>query len=192
VVSPAALSVKTTAWNDRLIRAGDGTTFVRLGMTRDKLIAVLGKPLLENSHTESCEFSQLQWLPPANPDGTLEGGGIFAFFRAGKVFEIMFGEGFYTSNEVKPGLSLEALKNKSAAPLYRLSPSANTATNDEDLFFMVEKEKGIAYEIAAAYKTKKRIVSAIYVFVPNTDFEPWGCIDENQTFNEIPYPSQFP
>lgn len=178
-------SLRKKPWNDRLIAPGVGTDSVRLNMSRDELVTLLGEPDEEYDHTNLCNFSEIHWFPPTNPDGSVDGDGIFAFFREGKIFEIRFGEGFHTSRGVNHQSSLEDLKKEIAAPLFELTNSANTATNYENLFFMIEKEKGIAYEVAAGYKTIKRRVSAFYVFYPTVDFLPWGCIDENQRLVEI-------
>ncbi|MGH9949054.1 MAG: hypothetical protein ACRD6X_17930, partial [Pyrinomonadaceae bacterium] len=94
-------------------------------------------------------------------------------------------EGFYTSDGIKNDYPLKDLKRKIAAPLFELTRSSNHATNYENLYFMIESENGIAYEVAAGYKTKVRAVSAIYVFYSAAQFLPWGCIDEIQSLVEI-------
>lgn len=173
---------KSNPWNDRLITSGMGTDSVRLGMSRDELVALLGKPHEEYNHTGFCTFSEIHWFPPTNEDGSVDGDGIFAFLKNGKVFELMFGEGFYTSAGIKNDCLLKDLRSKITAPLFELTNSASTATNSENLFFIVEKELGVAYEIAAGYKTRERSVSAIYVFRPGEDFLPRGCRDPNHSF----------
>lgn len=167
-------------WEDRLIAPGVGTNSVRLDMSRDELIAALGKPSEEYNHRNPCSYSELHWFPPTQQDGSVDGDGVFAFVNEGKAFELMFGKGFNTAYGVRHGLILIDLKKKIAAPLFELINSANTATNNENLFFMVERDRGIAYEVGAGYKTKERIVSGIYVFRAGADFLPRGCIDPNQ------------
>lgn len=178
-------SLSAKPWEDRLIAPGVGTNSIRLDMSRDELIAALGKPSEEYDHRHLCTYSELHWFPPTKRDGSVDGDGIFAFVKEGKVFELMFGKGFYTAYGVKHALTLKDLKKKIAAPLFELTNSANTATNGENLLFMIERDKGIAYELAAAYKTRERIVSGIYVFRPSFEFLPWGCVDENQSLREV-------
>ncbi|MGH9949058.1 MAG: hypothetical protein ACRD6X_17950, partial [Pyrinomonadaceae bacterium] len=148
-VTPSRLT-KSDVWKDRLVAAGAGTDSVRLGMTRDELTDLLGKPNDElDYHIPSCIFSHMHWYH-ANPDGSVDGD-IFAFLRDGKVFEIRYEEGFYTSDGIKNDYPLKDLKRKIAAPLFELTRSSNHATNYENLYFMIESEKGIAYEVAAGY-----------------------------------------
>lgn len=165
-------------WKDRVVTAGVGTDSVRLGMSRDELGELLGKPSDELDYNTSCLFSHMHWFH-ANPDGSVDGD-IFAFLRDGKVFELMFRDGFYTSDGIKND-DLNDLKSKVTAPLFELTNSANTATNHKNLYFMIVSEKGIAYEVAADYKTNERFVSALYVFEPGADFLPMGCIDRIQS-----------
>jgi len=183
---------KNHSWEDRRVVAGIGIDSVRIDMSRSELLALLGKPNEENVYKSSCNgvesHSDMHWFPPSNPDGSVNGDGIFAFVINGVVFEIRFGQGYYTDQGTKYGSKLTDLKTKIAAPLFRLDHSANTSTNDADLFFVIEKDNGISYEIGEGWKTKERLVNAIYVFRPNSDFLPWGCLSENQTLAPIPYP----
>lgn len=170
---------------ETFVHPGYGTEDVYLGISREDLLKILGKPSDEYTHDGHCSYTEMHWYPKANADGAVNGDGIFAFLRDDKLFEIRFGKGYYTKESINYNLSLKELMTKIDAPLYLLSPSANTATNDKDLIYMVEKENGIAYELGVGYKTKKRGINAIYVFYSSNDFLPWGCISENQSFNQI-------
>lgn len=182
------------------IHPGYGTDQVHLGMSSEDLRRVLGKPNDENSHRESinvngeilksnCSYTEMHWFPKANPNGKMKerGNGIFAYLMDDRVYEISFsGEKSYkTKEDINYLSSLKDLKNKIGAPVYILSPSANHANNYEDLMYMVETEKGVAFELTNSYKTKEKLVSAIYVFAPSGNFLPWGCISDNQSFKEF-------
>lgn len=174
-------------WEDTLVTPGFGTDSVHLNMSREDFVKLLGKPNEEYDYRIGCTYSDAHWFPQPNTDGSVDDLEIFAFFKDGSAFEIYFVEGFHTAGGIGPNTSLKDLRAKVNAPLYRLTNSSNTATNYQDLFFMIEKERGIAYELAVGYKTRARGVSGIYVFQPNSDFLPWGCISENQQLIEISY-----
>lgn len=182
------------------IQPGYGTQMVHLGMNERELLEILGKPNDEYNHGNpidvgngetlqaSCIYSEMHWFPKALPDGTMEesGDGIFAYLKNDFVFELSFaGKSYHTLEEVTLWTSLKDLKNKFGGPFFLLHPSANTATNDGDLLYLVEKQNGIAFELAAGYRTKERAVSSIYVFAPSSDFAPMGCVDNHQDFREI-------
>lgn len=185
VEKASKLMVENNSQAKIYIEPGYGTEQVYLGMSREDLLRTLGRPNDEYSHNGYCSYTEMHWYPNANADGTVYGDGIFAFLKDGKIFEIRFGKGYYTKENINYDSSLKDLRNKIVAPLFRLAPSANTSTNNEDLIYMIEKESGIAYELGVGYKTKERAVNAIYVFYPSSDFLPWGCISENQSFTEI-------
>lgn len=168
-----------------VVYAGKGTEQIYLGMTRQDLLSQLGKPSSEFTHKVFCSYSEMHWFPPANADGSVEGEGIFAFLRNNRAFELRFGEKYRTQSGIEYGMPLTELRKLISAPIYRLSPSSNTSTNNEDLWFLIENDHGVAYEIGAEFRTEKRQVNAIYVFLPSSDFQPWGCIGENQTLSRI-------
>lgn len=176
--------------SEKMVVPGKGTELIHLGLKRGELIEILGEPADEYRHDGFCLYTEMHWLPPADSKGHIEGDGIFVFLREDKAFEIRFDQTYHTSEGIDGGTTLREVGKVVDLPLFLLHPSANTATNHEDLYFLIDRDFGLAYEIAAAYKTRERHVSAIYVFRPGDDFLPWGCVDKNQTLTEIKkYPS---
>ena len=175
-----------------LIQPGIGTNEVYVGMLDKDLLAQLGKPAEEYSHTGHCNYVEMHWHSKVRPNGSMEeGNGIFAYLRDEKVFEISFsGKGFYTSDGITLDSSYKELQARYPGPNYRLTPSANHATNFEDLTYVVRKDEGIAFELGVGYKTEERLVDAIYVFAPSGDFQPWGCIADNQSFIKLDDPTK--
>ena len=164
---------------------GVGTSMVRLGMNREELIKLWGEPADEYNHSGACKYSEIHWFPAVEKREQTQGDGVFAFLRDGKVFEVRFGQGFHTPHGLAVNLTLGELKTRTTGKMFELTKSASTFTNDENLYFLIDSRRGVAFEIGTPYRGKQRIVSAIYVFYPESAFLPWGCIDGNQRLVEL-------
>lgn len=165
---------------DRTIVPGFGTSTIHLGLTRNDLLVKLGEPVDEYTHSGHCEYNEIHWLPNVEAAGDVEGEGVFAFLKNDKVVELRFGEGYHLNDKIRYGSRLQDLNTASLGSVYRLHPSANASTNYVDLMFSVRQSDGVAFEIGVDLQGR-RSVNAIYVFEPEKNFEPWGCLSENQT-----------
>ena len=135
------LPIPSVQIESRLIVPGNGTNLIHLQMSRQELVALLGKPNEEYEHNGYCSYSEMHWFPKANSDGSVEGDGVFVFLRDHKVFEIRFNKGYFTNQGITFGSSLKELQSKTSVLLYQLTKRANTSTNNEDLQFLIEKER---------------------------------------------------
>ena len=168
---------------------GYGTRGIHLGRTREELIRILGLPSEEFDHRDECEFTEMHWLTKAGQDGRMEpGDGVFAYLQDGKVFQLSFSNPKYvTEGGNKFGESAEHLRKTDGLLLksYILTNSASTASNYNDLFYEVDQENGIAFQLALPAKrtANEKSVWDINVFRQNTAFIPLGCIGSNRAFD---------
>lgn len=176
-----AIKKKST---DNYITPGRGTEDIQLGMSREDILQVLGKPNEAYSYDSDsipgrCEYSDMHWL-----EERFEGNGIFAYLKNEKIYEISFsGKQYITKGSIKLFSSLDEVKRSyPQAQQYVLTPSAAPVNNNRDLIYVVSVEDGVAFELAYNPKDKKRNVWSIYVFSPNSDFAPGGCVGELRRF----------
>lgn len=164
------------------IQAGIGTASIHLGQTSDEIIEHLGKPMnimVGSTRSNGCYDKSLQWFEKRT-DGSLEdGNGIMAYLKRNIVTEIYFSSPKYkTSSGIAFGSLLNDLDSSmKSLPVQILTRSSSEATNGQNQRFVISEKDGVAFEIETADK-----VSGIYIFEPNTAFQPNGCLGSDQIF----------
>lgn len=169
------------------IIAGKGIDKIQLGNTREQAIKSLGKPNEEYKYNyeplnNPCNRSEMHWLQLE-----IDGNGFFAYLRDGVVFHIDVSSTRYTTPE---GISVytpidEVLRKYDSLQGFELMGSAGEINGGKNLWYLVEQNQGIAFEMYYDKKEKKRKVWTISVFDPNTNFKPDGCVSPPQTLVEI-------
>lgn len=175
------------------IHPGYGTTYIHLGVSRGYLLSILGKPdeeYLYDNYDKACGVhSDMHWSTKINSDGTMEpGDGIFVYLRDDKVFGISFSDKkYFTTGRIAFDMPFDEVKKipEFDTIAFTLTNSADHASNYKDYFYLVDRDKGIAFEMGHALKTKNSYVNGINVFSPGTDFVPMGCIATGRTFVHV-------
>lgn len=169
--------------SDGRIIPGVGSFDIKLGMSKEALIEVLGTPLNEQSSTPICERVVLQWYR-VNSDGSVEdGNGIYAYLKGNVVYEINYSSNRYATNEnVSFGTPFEQLISlEKDLHIFELTLSSSNSSNGKNLIYAVDEKKGIAYELSYSPRTSSRYVGGIYVFAKDSEFQPNGCVGRDQS-----------
>jgi len=178
--------VFSSSSNNSTIIAGFGTENIHIGMSRDELISVLGKPNNEFPTMTSCKYSVLQWYKSYSDGSVEDGDGVFCYLRDNKVFEVAFSSPrFITQNRISYGTKwIELLNVLDKKDFFTLSGSSNAATNYELLDYGINMRSGIAYE-SGGNALNEKTVNSIYVFSPSDSFHPKGCLGKDQEFTPV-------
>jgi hypothetical protein len=167
------------------IEPGHSVGLVVLGETRERLEFLTPVKAI-NEYPESapdCEArTEMSWSEPNGP------GGLSVFLRNGAVFQIESATPRYSTKEgVTVGSSPSALERHfKRLEAYVLDPTGDQESGFHDLNYWIDREQGIAFELAYYPKARRRAVSKIIVFTPHTDFLPQGCIPPTQRWFESP------
>lgn len=160
--------------NSKII-PGSRVGVLSIGDTRERIISVLGKKKEdeEYTYTDPCNYTEIHWL-----DLETHSNGLFFYLRKGRVFQIDVATPRYSTMD---GISVEApddlIKSKCLnCDTYVLLHSGSKVVGGQDLMYLVNAQKGIAFELYYNKAERKRRVSKIIVFEPKTDFTPEGCI----------------
>jgi len=170
------------------IAPGESIGLIRLGETQNVVETVSPLKVLKehsDSYSDCKPRTEMSWR---EPDG---GGSISAFLRNGTVFQIESATPRYSTNERisvnSSPTELKRLKKKYGwLEAYVLDPSGEHDAKFRDLNYWVNRQKGIAFELAYSAKNHRRYVSKVIVFEPTTEFFPEGCIAPSQRWFEAP------
>jgi hypothetical protein len=177
VLTPVDAARRTPSY---LIQPGQRVGALRIGDTRQQAIARLGSPSEEYSYS-SCSRSEMHWVNPS-PSG------IFAYLRDGRVFQIEVGSTrFRTSAGLGSGSSPRALRRAhKAMDAYWLVHSGGDIVGGRDLIYWVDRQTGIAFELAWDPNTNRRSVLRTCVFAPGATFAPQGCVVPPHEWRSLP------
>ena len=179
-----------------LIIAGKNVGDLHLGDSRARAIELFGrldteydydiKTKLNCSKRKELRFWELR--DKTSPLHFDYGNGAWVYLKNDKVVQIKV-----QSQEIKTseGLTLFSQPNKVRRfyPNIKTFVELNSGANVDggrNLIFWIDEQQGIAFEFQYMANYKARRVAYIYVFEPNTEFLPEGCIYlETQGWQEI-------
>lgn len=125
----------------------------------------------------NCPETSLEW---GDPNENIENvrNGIRAFVKDGKVKQIKVDSLLYSTVEgATSGTPAGAVTaNLPSAKSYILRKSSPDLNDGHDYHYLVDEERGIAFEFEYFSDLKESKTRYIYVFPPNTKFEPGGCV----------------
>jgi hypothetical protein len=178
---PEVKSVDTQT-TTQLISPGLGIGLLRLGDTPERAIEMLGKPTDDDLNEAPCAPRTVHWYDFAN-----ELNGVFAYIKKGRIFQFKVETPIYVTPEGLASNSspLYVRRFYPRAKCYQLKGSGSKVNGGRDLIYWVEKQKGIAFELRYSYKLRKRLVSYVFVFESNTDFQPEGCVSAPQEWHQL-------
>jgi hypothetical protein len=157
------------------IKPGQGVGPLKLGDTRNQVISVLGRKKQDEEYTYSglCPQTEIHWL-----DLELSGNGLFIYLRADRVFQIEAATPRYATGEgITVNSSSETVRRHyPRLQAYVLLHSGAKVVGGRDLLYLVDGRHGIAFEFYFNGRVRKRQVSKVIVFEPETEFAPDGCV----------------
>ena len=116
-------------------------------------------------------------------------GGAWVYLREGKVFQIKIqSPNFATAERITVGSAPAEVKYSypTSEAWVKLNSSCN-CTGGDNLLYWIDRSKGIAFEFHYHQKLKKKYLAYVFVFEPNTDFLPDGCVYlETQGWEKLP------
>lgn len=182
VSEPVGVANQEPESDAALIRPGQGVGRLRLGDTREKLAKVLGRKFEEYTHEAPCKYAEMHWY-----DLQADRNGIFAYVRDGRVFQLESDTPRYhtvegTTSDAPPESVRSKYRNLQA---YILLGSGSKVNGGRDLVYWVDRQSGITFEFYYNSNTRKRRVSRIIVFEPNSDFQPEGCVSAPQELRKL-------
>lgn len=100
--------------------------------------------------------------------------GIRVFINDGRTFQIKAESFLYSTNEkiTSDSSVKDVLKTYQRVKAYKLLNSSSNLTGPRDLVYLVDEDKGIAFEFYYNQKEKNRKVGFIYVFRKGEPFKP--------------------
>jgi len=179
---------RITSPDSGITKPGERVGGVRIGDTRTRAIELFGKPTDELRLESDCPPWTVHWVDFAN-----ERSGVFVYMKNGRIFQIQAETPRYATvegikSDSSPG-DVRRFYPQSRA--YQLTGSGSKNNGGRDLIYWVDREKGIAFELRYSYKTRKRLVSYIFVYEPGSNFQPEGCVSAPQQWRELkPFTSE--
>jgi hypothetical protein len=119
----------------------------------------------------------------------LDGGGnVSAFLRNDSVFQIESSTRRYSTIEgiTVNSSSTEVKRHYKGLEAYVLDPSGGKESDFHDLNYWISRKDGMAFELAYSPTKRRRFVSRVIVFDPDTEFFPEGCIPPSQRWISAP------
>jgi hypothetical protein len=192
---------KTSSINKSEILSGIGISEVQLGDSKERVLASLGQPFGEYNYKYEKKYSgancferqEIFWIEPdKDNDGKLDfdGQGITVYLKENKVSQIYISTPRYeTINEIVFGDTEKQLLKKYAEfgklQKFVLVKSAEKYNGGQDLYYYVDSNNGIAFELSFNKGINQRSVWAILIFSPNTEFIPEECLMETQRLEPL-------
>jgi len=163
---------------------GKSVGALRISDTYDRVIEIVGrkKEDEEYHYTDPCMYTEIHSL-----DLEKHANGLFIYLKEGRVFQIESATPRYATVEgITADSSVDFLRSKySRLQSYVLLGSGGKLVGGRDLIYLVDKSKGIAFELYYNRKLGKRLVSKVSVFEPNTEYLPEGCIARPRSLRKI-------
>jgi hypothetical protein len=139
----------------------------------------------EDTYPECGPRTEINWLDFSG--GTMIGN-VFVYLRNRQGFQIASATPrFGTSEGIRTGSSPDLVRSQyTGLEAYVLRPSGGQMFGFRDFIYWVSREKGIAFELAYNRNDRRRFLSKVIVFDPNTEFVPEGCIEPPQHWYKLP------
>lgn len=172
----------------RLIRPGHSIGELRIGDTSERALQLLGKPTDDDLYEAPCAPRRIHWY-----DFTNSKNGVFVYLKDARIFQLKVESPMYASSEgiTSDSLLKDVRRYYPQSRAYQLKGSGSKVNGGRDLIYWVDNEKGIAFELRYSYKTRKRLVSYIFVYEPGSNFQPEGCVSAPQQWHELkPFTSE--
>ncbi len=158
-----------------------------LGETKDKLMSALR---LKGGHLEQYEYdrtptcdqrAEVHWLDQNAFSG------VFIYLRDDMVIQIESGTpNFHTSDGITVDSDPNEIRSHHKGLRYfLLEHSDSDLVGGRDLIYWVDAGQGIAFETYYNRKKRRRKISLISVFRPNTEFRPSTCVEPPQKWVEL-------
>jgi len=179
-----------------LIIAGQGAGGLLLGDSREKSIARFGRLDTEYDYNLKTKFNcparkELRFLDTkdeTNPFFMDYGNGAWVFLVDDQVAQIKIqSEKLKTPEGLTIGSTPQQVRRfyRNIRTFVELNSQCE-CTGGRNLIFWVDRERGIAFEFQYWRDAKARRLSSLFVFKPNTEFLPEGCVYlETQGWREI-------
>jgi hypothetical protein len=172
--SQAAASLSNGSPDERaLIVPGQKVGSLQLGNTGDQSLKLLGPKKEEYNYDNPCKYSEMHWY-----DMELDTNGIFVYLKDGKIFQLEAATPRYrTAEGITEESSPDVVRRRfPQLRSYVLLNSGSDIVGGRDLIYWVDRADGIAFEFYYNRKAKKRRVSKVIIFNPNSEFQPEGCV----------------
>jgi hypothetical protein len=173
--------------------AGKSVGLLHLGDTRKRVAELFPKnprwdqetDFTKNESDCGYDYTESIWHPPDFK------GELFIYLKKNTVFEVMVQTKHFPTAEgitqySSPKQVLRSYPNMKKA--YVLLGSASKVNGPRNLVYWVDGESGIAFEFYYDSGKRRRLVSSVIIFQPNTEFQPYGCTGSPRELKEIgPY-----
>lgn len=179
-----------------LIIGGQGAGGLLLGDSREKAIAYFGRLDTEYDYNLETKFKcpaqkELRFWDmrdQTNPFFRDYGNGAWVYLVDDKIEQIKIqSDKFKTPEGLTPGSTPQQVRR--FYPNIRTFVKLNSqceCTGGRNLIFWIDKERGIAFEFEYWKEPQARRLSYIFVFRPDTEFLPEGCVYlETQGWKEL-------
>ncbi len=172
---------------DRIILPGASLGSIHLGDSEKQVQAHFRlKPNVDEQMTrEGCgaKVTEIHWL-----DLEFRHNGVWFYLRDGVIFQIRSSTPrFHTKRGITADSTADVVRrtypNLSA---FRLVNSGNQATGWKDHVYWVDKRSGIAFEFYYNEHSSQWRVLSVFIFKPEVEFLPTGCISPPQKWKQIP------
>lgn len=168
-----------------IIEPGRGTDRIFIGIDTENLQRDIGSPNESGEYVEpylsiGCKpYSDMHWIQkPDNESRSNEGDGIYCFASNQQVFQISFSGPMYVLENGVGFMSKlkDVRKFYSGAKLYNCSNCEPGYRGSKPIQYLISADDGVAFEFFNENSLKAELLWRIYVFSPNSNFVPNGCL----------------
>ena len=182
--SGAHTSSSSLEGNASLIVPGVGIGKLKLGDTQERTFKLFPpKADVDQEWKDKCG-NMFNWMDSSNPHK----GNLFILFRNGRVVQIGSATTRYHTVDAltaydSPDKVQRYFKGLRAYALLRPS---SAAFGNRPLVFWIDRNKGVAFELAYFPEERRRYLYEIIVFAPGGDFCPEGKATDSTNWRELP------